>query len=484
MPDHLIQPRLREWLSERLPEYMVPAAFVVLEALPLTPNGKLDRKALPAPEGSGLAAGYVAPTTPEEILLCELVAELLGIERVGLADNFFHLGGHSLDGHPAGRSDPHTAGTRTAHSHDLRYAGARRPGRGFAHAAEGRACLTVRQERPAELPLSFAQARLWFLHQLEGANASYNIPVGIRLLGALDSNALEQALNDLIIRHESLRTLLVRATNGPRQLSCRPRQHARRCMFWPVRRNDWKMTLRQHRRMASTWPSRSRSGRRCSGWERMTMRLLLLIHHSAADGWSVSPLLDDLAIAYTARMKGEAPFFAPLAVQYADYTLWQRAMLGNEEDASSPIARQIDYWTHQLADLPAELTLPTDRPRPYNRATRAKWLRITIPPGLHARLVELAREHGATLFMVLQAALAVLLSKLGAGHDVPIGAADRWTNRCRTRSSGRLLRQHAGAAHRYRRRSLVYGTAEAGQGYVSGSLRTSGRALRAAGGDP
>ena len=150
--------------------------------------------------------------------------------------------------------------------------------------------------------------------------------------------------------------------------------------------------------------------------------LLLLLHHSAADGWSVAPLLDDLAIAYAARSSGAPPVFAPLGVQYADYTLWQRALLGNEEDPASPLARQIGYWTTQLAGLPAELALPTDRPRPLNPTYRGGVVPIPIAPEIHAALLELARQHGATTFMLLQASLAALLSRLGAGHDIPLGA--------------------------------------------------------------
>jgi hypothetical protein len=208
---------LRRHLAARLPEYMVPAAFVVLEALPLTPNGKLDRKALPAPDGTGLAADYVAPKTPDGILLCQIVTELLSLERVSLADNFFHLGGHSL------------LATRLAAQIRARLERELPIRTIFDCPVLGDLASAVRtlpkagrpltaQERPAELPLSFAQARLWFLQQVEGANASYNIPIAVRLSGALDEKALELALGDVLIRHESLRTLLVARGDRPQQI--------------------------------------------------------------------------------------------------------------------------------------------------------------------------------------------------------------------------------------------------------------------------
>ncbi len=412
---------LREWLRERLPEYMVPGAFVVLEGLPLTANGKLDRKALPAPEGSGLAAGYVAPGTPYEILLCELVAELLGLERVGLADNFFHLGGHSLlatrlVARIRARLDRELP-IRTIFDcpvlGDLARALRTLPKAGLA--------LTAIQ-RPAELPLSFAQARLWFLQQLEGANASYNIPIAVRLAGALDEKALELALGDLLTRHESLRTLLVSGDNGPQQLilpaDAVPSPLQVLASSLETFEDDVAVAAAHGFDLASEIPFRATLFRLGPD----DHALLLLLHHSAADGWSVAPLLEDLAKAYTSRLQGQASDFALLAVQYADYTLWQRALLGSEEDPSSPLARQIAYWTEKLADLPVELSLPTDRPRPLTPSFAGGAVRIPVSPELHAKLADLCREQGATLFMLLQAALAALLSKLGGGSDIPIGS--------------------------------------------------------------
>ena len=286
---------LRDWLTERLPDYMVPAAFVVLDALPLTPNGKLDRKALPAPEELGRAAGYVAPATPEEILLCDLVAELLGLERRRARRQLLPSRRPLAAGHPAGRTDPRPARTRAAHPHHLRHARARRSGPRAAHAAQGRPAAGCRKSGPRELPLSFAQARLWFLHQLEGANPNYNIPVGVRLQGALDAAALERAL----VRPPRAAREPAHAARGARRAgrgstSCRLRRGAARVLagsaasseddFAAAAAHGFDLGARDPVPRDAV-PARRRDDH----------ALLLLVHHSAADGWSVAPLLDDLS---------------------------------------------------------------------------------------------------------------------------------------------------------------------------------------------
>ena len=474
---------LRRHLALRLPEYMVPSAFVVLEALPLTANGKLDRKALPLPEGSGLAAGYVAPITPEEILLCDLVAELLGIEQAGLADNFFHLGGHSL------LATRLAAQVRTRLDRELPLRSVFETpllgglARGLRTLPKAGMPL-VRQQRPTQLPLSFAQLRLWLLHRLEGATPNYNIPVGLRLQGALDTVALERALGDLLIRHESLRTLLVEGEGGPQQLI--------------LAAQAAPLTLRTVASSPTTVVD-DLAAEAAHGFElaqqipfRATLfqlgaddhALLLLLHHSAADGWSVAPLLQDLAFAYAARRKGEEPAFVPLAVQYADYTLWQRALLGSEDDATSPMARQITYWTEKLAHLPVELALPTDRKRRANPSYAGGAVDIPIPATVYERLQDIGRSQGATLFMLLQAALAVLLSKLERRQRHPHRGPHRGSYRSRARQPRRLLRQHPGVAHRHRRRSILYPAGKAGSSQLPGSLCSSGRSPRAAGRGP
>jgi amino acid adenylation domain-containing protein/non-ribosomal peptide synthase protein (TIGR01720 family) len=411
---------VRARLAARLPEYMVPAAFVVLEALPLTRNGKLDRAALPAPDGSGLAAGYVAPITPDEILLCELAATLLGVERVGLADHFFHLGGHSL------LATRLTAQVRARLGREL-------PLRAVFDApvlgdlARLLGTLPVAEAplgprpRPDIVPAAFAQARVWFVQQLEGASPAYHIPLGIRLTGSLDVPALAHALHDVCTRHESLRTRLVAGPDGPQQVIWPPGAQPAPLAVVPAAEAtlDAELDAAAGRGfdLASEPPMRATLFRLGPA----DHALLLLLHHSAADGWSIGPLLDDLAAAYTARRAGAAPAWTPLPVQYADYTLWQRARLGRAGESGSLLAHQLAHWRSALADVPAELRLPGARPRPRVPREAGGVVPFTVPPALAARLREVARAHDATLFMLLQAAVSALLTRLGAGTDIPLG---------------------------------------------------------------
>ena len=368
---------VRHRLLDRLPDYMVPAAFVVLDALPLTPNGKLDRQALPAPEGSGLGADYVAPTTLDEIVLSELVAALVGVERVGLADDFFQLGGHSL---LAARLVAQIR-TRLGRELPLRTI--------FETPVLGALAQALRtlppagpplrpQARPAALPLSFAQARLWFLHQLEGPSPTYNIPVAARLQGTFDANALAKALDDVLARHEILRTLLVEGDEGPEQrivpAEAVPSPLQTVTSTAATLDADLAAAVAHGFDLATEIPLRATLFQ----LDTNDHALLLLLHHSAADGQSTGPLLADLATAYTARRAGALPAFTPLPAQYADYTLWQRTHLGREDDPASALARQLTYWTTQLADLPAELTLPADHPRRTTRVMPAVLFRSRL----------------------------------------------------------------------------------------------------------
>ena len=396
---------LRAHLGASLPDYMVPAAFVALDKLPLTPNGKLDRKALPAPDFT--PATIRGPRTPQEELLCALFAEVLGLERVGIDDNFFALGGHSL---LATRLISRIRATldveiaiRSLFEAPTVEALVKRLG------DDGQAARPALRAmaRPAEIPLSFAQRRLWFLDRLEGPSATYTIPLAVRLTGALDRVALEAALGDLVERHESLRTIFPDTLGVPRQLilsEARPRL-AVTCVdakppsppLSPPPRNT-----------ASISPASRRCGRICSrssptNGEREHV-LLLVMHHIAGDGWSLAPLARDLGRAYAARLAGGAPAWPALPVQYADYTLWQHEVLGAEEDKESAIARQLAFWTDALEDLPDQIELPSDRVRPAVASHRGDSVPLTLGPELHRSLLALARDSGASLFMVLQAA--------------------------------------------------------------------------------
>ncbi|MFJ9467781.1 amino acid adenylation domain-containing protein [Streptomyces caniferus] len=429
---------LREFAAGKLPGFMVPAAVVVLDALPLTPSGKLARRSLPAP-GPGLhGAGGREPREPAEVILCGLFAEALGIARAGIDDDFFALGGHSLLAtRLASRiravlgvelavrdvfEAPTVAGlaARIDASGPPDAAAPRRPGRG-AQGASRRPVLRPADDRPAGLPLSFAQRRLWFLHRLEGPSATYNMPFALRMTGDLDVAALHAALNDVVARHEALRTVYPDAAGVPHQHVLDP---ADAVVELPVEAVDAAglaasvAAAAAHRfALTSEPPLRARLFTPGPG----EYVLLLVLHHIAGDALSNRPLARDLSSAYTARRAGRAPSWAPLPVQYADYTLWQRRFLGEADDPDSVLSRQVEYWRRTLAGLPTELELRRDRPRPEVASHRGATVPLRVGPGLHARLAALARAGHASLFMVVQTALAALLTRNGAGTDIPIG---------------------------------------------------------------
>ncbi|GAB3898062.1 non-ribosomal peptide synthetase [Kibdelosporangium lantanae] len=399
---------LRDTLARRLPDTMVPAAFVQLDELPTTGNGKLDRKALPTPDFAG--SGGRGPRTAQEEVLCRLFGEVLDVDGVSIDDSFFDLGGHSLLATrlvsriraELGAEVGVRAVFEAPRVADLAAA--------LATADTARPPLT-RVDRPALLPLSPAQRRLWFLDRLTGPSPTYTIPVVLRLRGPLDVGALRLALSDVVSRHESLRTVF-------REVDGEPVQHVLPVGQADVpfrtgsadRAEEHVFDLEHDLPIAAYLSSTSDDH-----------VLAVVTHHIASDGWSVGALVTDLATAYAARVDGVAPAWPPLPVQYADYTLWQRRLLGDESDGDSLIARQVAYWTRQLADLPPELTLPLDRPRRAAASYQGADVKFTIPQRTHDELVRLARGSGASVFMVLHAALAALLSKIGAGNDIPVG---------------------------------------------------------------
>ncbi|HEX2187582.1 MAG TPA: amino acid adenylation domain-containing protein, partial [Longimicrobiaceae bacterium] len=422
---------LREHLTARLPEHLVPSAVVELESLPLTPSGKLDRKALPEPEYAGEGERYEAPRTPVEEVVAGIWAEVLGIERVGIRDNFFALGGHSLlatrvvarVGPVLGVEIPLRAlfEAQTVAELASRIDLERRAGESAALPP----LTPVAREAP--LPLSFAQERLWFLHQMEPEGAGYNMPWPVRLRGALDAAALERALGELVRRHEALRTTFCPVEQGAVQV-VHPVAPARLPVLnltglAPQARD------REARRLAredaarpfdlERGPLLRATLARLSGEEHV---LLLTMHHVVSDGWSMGVLFRDLFTVYEAlsRPSGAArpaSLLPPLPVQYADFAVWQRGWLRGEV-----LRRQLDWWREQLGGAPPVLDLPTDRPRAVVAGSRGASHAFRLPADVTRGLRSLARREGATLYMVTHAALDLLLSRWSGQEDLVVGS--------------------------------------------------------------
>ncbi|HEV3051013.1 MAG TPA: amino acid adenylation domain-containing protein, partial [Longimicrobium sp.] len=416
---------LREHLRRELPEYMVPAVFVPMDALPLTANGKLDRKALPAPELAANADRYVAPRTPAEEVLAGIWAEVLRLERVGVEESFFDLGGHSL------LATRVVSRVRDVFTIELPLR-ALFEGPTVAELAVRveemrRAELPVlpplvRTERTGALPLSFAQERLWFLDRLEPGSATYNIYVARRLEGVLDQAALERALGEIVRRHEALRTTFAEVDGSPVQvvapfggfalsvedlsgLDEADRETALRRRAGEEGRRGFDLSAGPLFRAALL---------RLDAEDHV---LLLVMHHIVSDGWSMDVLFREFSVLYeTYREGGESPL-PELAVQYADYAVWQREQLAGEV-----LDRQMAYWKERLAGAPELLELPTDHPRPAVQTFRGAYERIELPLELLERLQRLGRGEGATLYMVMLSAFQVLLSKYAGSDDVVVGS--------------------------------------------------------------
>ncbi|MGO4618353.1 amino acid adenylation domain-containing protein [Nocardia sp. 2TAF39] len=407
--------------EHRLPAHMVPTSVMVLAQVPLTPAGKLDRGALPAPRLQ--ARSFRAPAGWFEQLVAEVFGELLGVgERVGADDDFFELGGNSLIATQVAARLGAAAGVRV-------------PARvvfGAPTVALLAARLTefeggrprhelVAGQRPARVPLSLAQQRMWFLNQFDTGSAANNIPFAIRLSGALDVGALQAAVTDVIERHESLRTVYPAVDGTGYQVVVAAARAVPDLTPHTVAAEELPQWLRTVAGagfdVADEVPVRLSLAR--LGTDDYV--LAVVVHHIAADGTSVAVLVRDLMTAYIARGAATAPDWAALPVQYADYTLWQRAVLGDEDDPDSVAAAQITYWRKALAGIPDRLDLPTDRPRPALASGRGGVFTFTLDAQTTAGLDHLAHTSGGSLFMVVHSAFAALLARLSGSGDITIG---------------------------------------------------------------
>ena len=359
-------------------------------------------------------------TSAREEILCELFAQVLGVERVRVEDSFFDLGGQSLRAIRLISRIRAVLGVEVAVRTLFSNPTVAQLARALSQAGDSRPRL-VSTSRPERLPLSFAQRRLWFLARLNGPSAVYNMPFAWRLRGRLDADALTAALRDVVGRHESLRTILPVVGGEPYQRIVEAAEATPDVTVVEADPATLPGLLDQAAGevfdLAAELPVRVWLFRLAPD-EHV---LLLMTHHIASDGWSTDILMRDLAEAYRAREGGRAPAWDELPVQYADYTVWERDLLGDGIEASNLLSRQVDYWTSALAGLPDELELPYDRPRPAEPTDHGGMVRVDLDAGLHGGLKALAREHKTTLFMVLHAGLAALLHRCGAGADIPIG---------------------------------------------------------------
>ncbi|MDT8916007.1 non-ribosomal peptide synthetase [Amycolatopsis sp. PS_44_ISF1] len=413
---------LRAFVGAAVPRYMVPAEFVVLDRFPLTSNGKLDRNALPRPSAAeGIRR---VPDTPREKILCDLFAELLGTDVVGVDDDFFALGGHSLlatrlVSRIRSVLDVEISIQSLFETPTVAGLAARLPE--VAASGVGRPPLTRLNDCSRRLPLSFGQQRQWFGRELFGSNAIFNIPMELRISGDLDRQALRAALADVVQRHEPLRTRFPAENGVPYQdvmsadevmtgwteVGCAPEDVQDEVM----RAASYEFDLRVEPPLRF-WLFVEAPDEYV---------LLFLVHHIAADGWSFKVFWKELETAYTARLAGEEPSWVPLPVRYADYALWQHAMVGQRPDGSDGfLARQVDFWRTALHGVPEFLKLPFDWPYPATRDHRGGDVIFTVPADVHRKLSALAQELGATLMMVVQAAWAALLTRMGAGTDIPV----------------------------------------------------------------
>ncbi|MUG92150.1 amino acid adenylation domain-containing protein [Scytonema sp. UIC 10036] len=437
---HKLIPQLRSFLKERLPDYMVPSAFVLLPALPLTSNGKVNRSALTAPDSVRFEFEntFVAPRTPVEEIVAAIWAELLGLERLGIHDNFFNLGGHSL------LATQVISRVRQAFQVkvQLRQLFEAPTVAGLAQIIEKTWRTEEEQQTPSILPiardkelsLSFAQERLWFLHQLEPKSTFYNISVAVRFTGRLNEMALQQSLCEIVRRHEALRTTFTTVKGQPMQVIS-PNVNLTTKVI------DLRQLSKTHREAKAMNVAAAEAQKPFDLAQGPLLRTTLLqldeqecvalltMHHIISDGWSTSVLIREITILYQAFCAGFPVPLKELPIQYADYAHWQREWLQGEVRQ-----RQLTYWQQHLASAPPILELPTDRPRPAVQSFRGAHQSFTLPKNLYTSLVALSHKHEVTLFMTLLAAFQTLMERYTGVEDIVVGSPI--ANRTRLETEG------------------------------------------------
>ncbi len=418
---------LRQFLSHKLPEYMIPQAFVMLEFLPLTPNDKVDRRALPAPDLQSDADKYVAPRTPTEEMLVQMWAQVLKVEQVGIHDNFFELGGHSL------LATQLVSRIRKIFQVEL-------PLRElFATATVGELAQSIEQLQKQELklvappilarvenveiPLSFAQQRLWFLDQFDPNSALYNIPFALRVVGTLHQVALQQSWQQIIQRHEALRTNFIAIDGEARQII-----REQEDIPWTVSIVDLQHLPANEQEIAVQGLTQQQALQPFDLVSQALVRatllvlsetehiLLMCMHHIVSDGWSIGVFVQELTALYNAYAQGQPATLAPLPIQYADFAIWQRQWLQGDV-----LQSQLDYWQKQLKDAPTLLPLPTDRHRGAVQTFAGAHQEFVLSVELTQKLTKLSQQQGCTLFMTLLAAFDTLLYRYTGVADILVG---------------------------------------------------------------
>lgn len=410
---------LRNFLSSKLPDYMIPHTLMVMEKLPVLPNGKLDRNSLPKPELSAIQSKFVPPQTPTQEIIANIWSEVLGIEKVGIHDNFLELGGHSL------LASLVISRLREALSIELSIASlfAAPTIATFSEQIGSSAQNLLPNLEPVarniELPLSLTQQRFWFLDQMEGANPAYNIVRVLNLQGSLNFIALEGAIATIINRHETLRTSFGIADGKPIQIIAGKLEFTLPVIDLQELAEDHK-TLEAQKLITHEYLRPFELNE--SSLLRVTLiqlgekshQLLIIMHHIISDAWSVGNFLQELSVIYSALTAGLPSPLTELSIQYADYAYWQRQWLENQP--------ALDYWKQQLADIPAVIELPTDRSRTAMQTFRGDLQKFQFNSQLTHKLKNLSQKSGSSLFMTLLTAFVILLSRYSGQEDIVIGS--------------------------------------------------------------